>query len=173
MKKRTVFRGRFVTVKQWRQPLPDGKTVVFEQAIRPDSVIVLPVDARERLVAIRERRWGSRQWIWNLPSGKVEGASALAAARRELAEEARLAARYWRRVGEEHHTSGTVVWHLFVYVARGLTVVERPRDVGEATRPVVLPLRTAFQMAMAGKFPYGAIAYSIIRLWNERRTWLR
>ncbi len=174
MGKRVVFRGKYLTVRQWRQRLPDGRYVMFEQALRPNSVVVLPVDNQGRLVAIRERRFGERRIIWNVPSGKVERSqTALAAAKAELAEEALLSAKHWRRVGGEDHSSSIVSWRLDVFLARGLTpATPKHPDPFEQTRPVVLPLRRAATLALAGRFGFADVAFWVLRLHHERRRWL-
>jgi ADP-ribose pyrophosphatase len=65
----------------------------------PPSV-VLVVTEEQDLVLVRQHRPGSRGAVVELPAGKVEpGETALAAARRELAEECGLSAEGWRTVG--------------------------------------------------------------------------
>lgn len=147
---------------------------MFEQVTRPNSVIIFPVDDRGRLVTIRERRFGEHRIIWNLPSGKVErGQTALAAAKAELAEEASLSAKHWRRVGGEDHSSSIVGWRLDVFLARGLTPAKSKHpDPFEQTRPVALPLRRAAALALAGRFGFADVAFWVLRLHHERRRWL-
>lgn len=174
VKQRVVFRGKFITVRQWVQPLPDGRRELFEQAERPASVIVFPVDDRKRITLIREKRFGLRGWIWNAPSGKVEdGKSPLAAARQELREEAGLRAARWKRIGGEVHRSGVLAWKLDVFVAQDLRRVSRVVDPVEPTKPVALSLSRAYALATAGKLHYADVAFFLIRLWHERNRWLK
>jgi len=170
----TVYRGKYLTVRRWWERGRDGKKHLFEQVRRPDSVVILSVDQRGRLILLRERRYGMRRYIWNVPSGKVDrGQKPLTAARQELLEEAGFSARRWKRVGEEKHRSSVVAWNLYVYVAQQLHERERPSgDPHEATRPVPVSLRKAYALALEGKMHYADVGYYIIRLWRERNNWL-
>lgn len=174
MKKRVVFRGKFFTIKQWLQPLPGGKRELFEQAERPGSVMVFPVDAQGKVILLRERRFGTRKFIWHTVTGRVDQErSPLRAAKRELAEEAHLQASRWTKVWAQTKASGIVRWRQTVYLAQQLSPAKRDADPLEKTRPVRLSLRRAYELAIKGHVHYPDVAFHLIRLWHNRKTWLR
>ena len=48
----------------------------------------MPVDEKNRILLVRQYRLPARQYLWELPAGRVDpGETVLQAARRELAEE--------------------------------------------------------------------------------------
>ena len=70
----------------------------------PEWVNIVPVDARGRVLLIRQPRYGSRRVELEIPGGAVgrRDASPLAAAKRELLEETGCAARRWVSLGWAH-----------------------------------------------------------------------
>ena len=52
------------------------------------SAVMMPVDDRGRILLVRQYRLPARQYLWELPAGRVDpGETPLKAAKRELAEE--------------------------------------------------------------------------------------
>jgi ADP-ribose pyrophosphatase len=52
------------------------------------SAVMMPVDKRGRVLLVRQYRLPARQYIWELPAGRVDpGETVLKAAKRELREE--------------------------------------------------------------------------------------
>ncbi len=106
---------------------PDGdegfSRLVLEH---PGAVIVLALDDRERVCLLSQFRHAAQRRFVELPAGLLDGVgeSPLDVARRELAEEAGLAAEEWTHVSSTYSSPGisTEVMHLFV--ARGLSRVD-------------------------------------------------
>ena len=64
----------------------------------------------------------SRDWLWELPAGKLEpGEPPLATAQRELTEEAGVSARRWESLGTCLTSPGVFTERLHLYIASGLT----------------------------------------------------
>lgn len=65
-----------------------GRTFTVDRLIGPDWVNVVAVTADQRLVLVRQWRFGTRTFTWELPAGLVErGEDPLLAGLRELREE--------------------------------------------------------------------------------------
>ena len=65
-----------------------GRTFTVDRLIGPDWVNVVATTADDRLVLVRQWRFGTRSFTWELPAGLVEhGEDPLAAGLRELREE--------------------------------------------------------------------------------------
>jgi ADP-ribose pyrophosphatase len=79
----------------WRVTLedgvfPDGRIKQVAQVHRCDSVHIVAVPAPGRVLLLREYRPILKEWVWMLPSGKMDKAGEadpLVAAQRELQEE--------------------------------------------------------------------------------------
>ncbi len=65
-----------------------GRTFTVDRLIGPDWVNVVAITADERIVLVRQWRFGTRTFTWELPAGLVEhGEDPLVAGLRELREE--------------------------------------------------------------------------------------
>lgn len=173
MKKRVVFRGKFITVRQWWQPLPKKKRELYEQIDRPGTVITIPVDDHGQVILIREGRFGLRQFVWHTATGRIDhGETSKAAAMRELREEAGYTANHWRKLSDRTN-NGLIRWRTVIYLARGLSRTAQRLDPLEEIRPVSISLRRAYDLAISGRIHYPTVAYYLIRLWHNRKQWLR
>src|ERR1700735_2956186 len=63
------------------------------------SAVMMAVDAKNRVMLVRQYRLPANQALWELPAGKMdEGENALQAAKRELIEETGLRAKTWKKL---------------------------------------------------------------------------
>jgi ADP-ribose pyrophosphatase len=86
------------------------------------SAVMLPVDARGRILLVRQYRLPARRYLWELPAGRVDpGESVLQAARRELEEETGYRARRWTRLISFWASPGYVAEKMTIYAATELT----------------------------------------------------
>jgi 8-oxo-dGTP pyrophosphatase MutT (NUDIX family) len=119
---RTLFRHPQLSVLESRVTQPDGQPgrYVYVQVPRP-IVVMVPLDDAGAVRLVRQWRYPWAQNSWELPAGHAEdGETPLAAAQRELAEEALVEAADWTELGEVYGSAGsTGRFHL--YLARGLT----------------------------------------------------
>lgn len=155
--------GRIVLLEEdirW----PDGSTGREVAIHGPSASFVVPVfpDLTTVLVGQWRHAWG--EVSWEVPAGRLDGdEDALAAARRELAEEAGLQAASWRPLGAVRGwASGSMTAHLFL--ARELTRVERAPEPDE--RDMVLrelPLADALEMALSGGMRHASSIAAVCR----------
>src|SRR6516164_662330 len=62
------------------------------------SAVMMAVDAKNRIMLVRQYRLPADRYLWELPAGKIDdGESALQAAKRELVEETGLQAGKWKK----------------------------------------------------------------------------
>ncbi len=86
------------------------------------SAVMLPVDARGRILLVRQYRLAARASLWELPAGRVDkGEKLLAAAKRELLEETGYRARRWRKLASFYASPGYVSEKMTIFVATGLS----------------------------------------------------
>ena len=83
-----VFKGRVFSVEVERVRFPNGRAHEVAIVRHPPSVVLLPMQADNRVILIRQYRPSIRSEIWELPAGSVEeDESPETAAVRECEEE--------------------------------------------------------------------------------------
>ena len=117
--------------------------VTFDRAIDPDgfeikraivqhggSAVMMPVDEKGRILLVRQYRLPARQYLWELPAGRVdEGESLLQAAKRELQEETGYRAKKWKKVAEFFPSPGFLAEKMTIFLATELVAGEaRPME---------------------------------------------
>jgi ADP-ribose pyrophosphatase len=109
---------------------PDGNP--FERVVirHPGAVTVVPAHEDGTVSLVRQYRAAVDAMVLEIPAGTRdrEGESAEETARRELAEEAGLAAARWEHLVGIWNTPGVSDQHTTIFLATGLTTVERRPD---------------------------------------------
>jgi ADP-ribose pyrophosphatase len=121
----TVFRGRVWDVRQDTVAL--GSDAIAEPVVReyiehPGAVAIICLDQDDRVLLIRQYRHPVRSYLWEAPAGllDVEGEHPLAAAQRELREEAHHVADTWHVLYDVFNSPGSSSEALRCYLARDL-----------------------------------------------------
>lgn len=121
-KRAEVADGR--VFKVWRDDVrtPDGDIMVRTYLRHPGAVAILAMDDDEFVVTLRQYRHPARMTLIEPPAGLMDhpGEDPLAAAKRELAEEAGLAADEWHVLVDFHATPGASGETIRVFLARRL-----------------------------------------------------
>lgn len=86
------------------------------------SAVVMAVDAKKRVLMVRQYRLPAERYLWELPAGRLDpGETPLKAAKRELAEETGVKAREWTNIAAFWVSPGYVQERMTIFLARGLT----------------------------------------------------
>lgn len=118
----TVFDGRIWDIVRETVTF-GGSPMTREYMTHPGAVVVAAIDDDERILLINQYRQPIGMREWELPAGllDVEGEDPLAAAQRELAEEADLVAADWLKLAAYHPSAGGSDELITVFEARGLS----------------------------------------------------
>ncbi|MGH3703909.1 MAG: NUDIX domain-containing protein [Agromyces sp.] len=116
-----VFEGRVWDIRRDAFDF-GGETIVREYMDHTGAVGVLALDDEDRVLLIKQYRHPVRMRDWEIPAGllDVDGEPPLAAAKRELAEEADLEASDWAVLSDFATSPGGSDELIRVYLARGL-----------------------------------------------------
>jgi ADP-ribose pyrophosphatase len=127
-----------VAVKRYRRA--DGTEVDREVVEHPGSVAVLAYDEEFVYLVRQPREAVGEDGLLEIPAGTLEpGEEPLECARRELAEEAGLAAESWRLLKVVHTSPGVLDEVATVFAATGLSPDEAQQDADEQIEVVKLP----------------------------------
>ena len=118
------------------------------------SVVVLAVDesgSEPRMLLERQYRHAAKQFLWELPAGRVdEGERELAGAKRELLEETGYRARSWKKALHFYVSPGFLDETMSIYLARGLQSGTAQPEEDEKIQIRFFALSRAEQMATSG-----------------------
>lgn len=168
-----AFAGKVWDIRRERFAYGDS-TLVREFVEHPGAVAVLAVDDDDRVLLIQQYRHPIQSRDWELPAGllDVEGEDPLEAARRELAEEADLAAEHWEPLVTVHTTPGGSDEVIPIYLASRLSPAAEvhPREAEELD--IVLrwtALDEAVEAVLAGRLRNGILVAAVLAA-HARRT---
>jgi ADP-ribose pyrophosphatase len=162
-----IYVGSVLALRADEVVMPGGRVAVREVLEHPGAVAIAALDADDRLMMVHQYRHPVRRRLWELPAGLLDiaGEDPLETAKRELAEEAGIAATDWSVLLDVVPSPGFSDESVRVFLARGLTEVGRPElgDDEEAdlvTRWVSLPV--AVRMVLSGTVVNGVTVGAVL-----------
>ena len=115
------------------------------------SVGVLPVHEDGTVTLVGQQRFALMNWSWEMPEGGAPfDEDPIEGARRELAEEAGLAAAHWRPAYKAEMSNSVTDERAMAWVAWGLTPVPVAPDPTEIIRVVRVPFADLLRETGAG-----------------------
>lgn len=150
--------------------LPDGRQKEVVRVKRPDSAHILAFPTEKTVLMLREFRPYYGEYIWMIPSGRVDKETdALAAAQRELREETG-----FRAAKIEHwcttHYSESVIAANHIFLASDLTKDPLPSDDDEEIEVHELTLSDALENVLQSPYVHTASAYALLRYMKEKQN---
>jgi len=149
---------------------PDGFEIKRAIVQHGGSAVMMPVDDRGRILLVRQYRLPARQYMWELPAGRLdEGETPLQAARRELAEETGFRATKWQKVAMFFPSPGFLAEKMTIFLATGLTAGASAPMEDERIETRWFSPREVGQMIRAGKIIDAKTMIGFFR-YREKRT---
>jgi ADP-ribose pyrophosphatase len=122
---REIFQGRIIRLTLDQVTLPNGRQFEMEIVHHPGGVGVLALDKLQRLCLVRQYRYLTGGWLWEIPAGKIDHQEPTAqTAQRELHEEAGLLADEFMYLGRSITSPGIFTEVVHLYLAQGLQQVD-------------------------------------------------
>jgi ADP-ribose pyrophosphatase len=173
------LQNRIFSVVTDEVSMPGGDTAERDYVRHVGAVGVVALDDDGRIVLVRQYRHPVGDYLWELPAGlvDVDGEPLVAAAARELAEEADLAAARWDLLAEVHTSPGYSNEKIRLFLARQLSSVpdeQRHVRTHEEAELVVrwIDLDEAVTMALSGEITNAACLVGVMAAAHARsRSW--
>jgi ADP-ribose pyrophosphatase len=154
---RTAARRTLLSRPPWMEVgdesvvLPDGRTIDGFLWVRTrDFAMVVPVTARDEIVAVRSYKHGTRTVALSLPAGYLEeGEDPLTTAKRELKEETGYEAEAWSSLGKYVVDGNYGVATEHIFLARGARSVSVPNSGDLEEMEIVLVPRAEVRPLLA------------------------
>jgi 8-oxo-dGTP pyrophosphatase MutT (NUDIX family) len=161
-----IYTGRIIAVRVDDVAMPGGGQAKREVVEHHGAVAIVALDDDDQVTLIHQYRHPLGRRIWELPAGLIDhlGEDPLASAKRELVEEVGLAAEHWSVLVDVAASPGFTDEVVRVFLATGLTVVDREL-LGDEEADLVarkVPLTEAVRMALAGEIVNGAAVGGIL-----------
>jgi 8-oxo-dGTP pyrophosphatase MutT (NUDIX family) len=123
-----VYEGRVISLHMDTVAMPGGGAGIREVFRHPGAVAAVAIDDDGRVVLVGQYRHPVGARLWELPAGlrDTDGEPPLETAKRELAEEAGLAADRWSLLVTTYSSPGFTDEQVLIYLAEGLADVDRP-----------------------------------------------
>ena len=154
-----VYRGPFFSVVDEILIDPEGVKIRRVTVRHPGGAAVVPVDAKGRILLVRQYRHAALDYMWELPAGRIDaGEKPLQTAKRELAEETGYRAARWKKLGMIYPSPGMLDERLHIYLATGLREAGKLPQHEDEDERVTLRWFTAKEldtMIAKGKLPDG------------------
>lgn len=168
---RTVYDNEWITVTEHRVVRPDGHPGIYGVVSAKLAVGVVALTEADEVVLVGQWRYPLGQYSWELVEGGADAdESDLAAARRELREEAGYAADSWERLGGELALSNCYTSERArLFVARGLTPVPRDPDPTEVLAVRHVPVDEALALVDRGEITDAMTVSGLLALDRCRR----
>jgi len=166
---RPVYENRWIAVREDTVELPDGRSTLYGVVHCSECVGILPFLDRDTVLLVGQYRYVAEGFFWEMPTGGQDpGETLLAAAQRELAEEAGYEAGRLVSLGD-FHTSKSIlreVAHLFL--AEDLRPASRPPDHTEFIERRAVPFAEVLAMVERGEIKDAMTIIAVLQAARRR-----
>ena len=148
---RQVHETPWLKVREDQVEIPGGGQTTYTVVDCGECVGVLPFVDPEHVILVRQYRYVTERYTWEMPTGGVhDGETPEQAAQRELAEEAGHRARSLERVSIYDTSKSCMKERAYLYLGRDLEPAEARPDETEQIRTRVFPLSEVLAMVLDG-----------------------
>jgi ADP-ribose pyrophosphatase len=169
-----IYVGRILALRSDEVEMPGGGHATREVVEHLGAVAIVALDDDDQVTMIHQYRHPLGRRIWELPAGLIDhlGEDPVETAKRELVEEVGLAAENWSVLVDVAASPGFTDEVVRVFLATGLSVVDREL-LGDEEADLVarkFPLAEAVRMALAGELLNGATVGGVLAAQVIRST---
>jgi ADP-ribose pyrophosphatase len=164
LERRPVYEGRVVNLSVDRVELPNGRETTLEMIRHPGAAAVVPLDADGSVHLVRQYRYATGDWIFEVPAGKLDGGEEpQACAVREVEEEIGLVPGRLADLGWIWTTPGFTDEKIWLYLATELGPGRQTLQENEVLSVVNMPFEEAVRLAATGEIRDGKSICALLR----------
>ena len=146
-----------IVIKDWKEGL-------FGVSTYGEGTAILALDDENNVYLVEEYKYALGRDDINIPGWSTDpGESPLIAAKRELYEELGIEARDWVELWHIHPLTTIVSQTEHLFLARGISFVDKPVDTWEETKLIKLPYQEALEMVMNSEITHSASVAAILK----------
>ena len=167
---RVTYENEWIRVREDAVIRPDGGKGIYSVVEIPASVGIVALNSRDEIALVGQWRYPLGRYTWEIPRGGSRGdPDLLAAARRELTEEAGVEAANWQAIGSVDVNNGVTddVQHLFL--ATRLDPASAHQDPFEQIVVEWRPFAKAVEMVMHGQITEVCSVAAILKVDKLRK----
>ena len=163
-----VYQGPLFRVLHDKLIEPGGKKSERDVIRHNGSVVILAIDKSKSkkdpwIVMERQYRHAAKQYLWELPAGKLDaGEEAIAGAQRELEEETGYRAKKWKALVEYYGSPGFLGESMKVFQAEGLIAGDAHPEDDEEIEFRLVKLSEIVKMIEKGAIKDGKTLCSVL-----------
>jgi ADP-ribose pyrophosphatase len=165
IKSEYLYRGRVVTLRLDQVRLPTQQIVAREIVEHRGAVVIVALDARKRVLLVRQYRPGAGSELLEIPAGTLEANEDPAfCAARELKEETGYHAAQWQALGHFYSSPGICTEKMYLFLVRRLTRGTAAPEEDELIRAEFAPLNRALKMIERGEIVDAKTIVGLLRV---------
>ncbi|MGZ9234406.1 MAG: NUDIX hydrolase, partial [Anaerolineales bacterium] len=154
IKSETLLQGRAFKIRRDYLKTPDGQETKLEIVEHGGSVVIIPIDAQNNLLFVKQYRHAAQTDLLELPAGTREEKEPFEeCAAREIREETGMQAGKLQKVGAFYLAPGYSTEFMVVFTATDLKENPLKADFDEFLQVEKIPVKKAMEMAEHGEVP--------------------
>ena len=158
------YKNPWISVREDKVVRPDGKPGIYGVVTMLAGVSVLALDENNNVYLTKEYHYGVERDTLEVISGGIDkNETKLAAAQRELKEEAGIEASRWTDLGVLDPFTAVVSSPQYLYLAEGLTQGSQAMEGTEKIEIIKMSLKEAIQQVMESKITHGGSVAVILK----------
>lgn len=168
---RRLYANPWIALDEYDAVAPTGRKAVYGVVkFQNLALAVLPLHEDGTITLVGQNRFPHRDYSWEIPEGGGPlGEDPLDGAKRELREEAGLAAATWRQVLTAQLSNSVTDERAVGFLAMGLTPVATDPDETEDLAVVRAPFAEALNAALAGHILDMLTVAMLLRVYHMAR----
>lgn len=164
-----IYKNPWITVREDAVIRPDGNKGIYGVVSTRIATGIVALTPDKQIYLVGQYRYPTQRYSWEIiEGGSDHGETALAAAQRELQEEAGLIAGAWEPIGNVVHLSNCFSSEeAFFFLATDLTETGDEPDGTEVLEVVKVPLTQAMNMVLSGEITDAMSIIALLKIGSD------